>query len=160
MGDALAVALLESRGFTEEDFALSHPSGSLGKRLLLRVGDVMHTGVKIPAVSAKVSLRDGLVEMSDKGLGMTAVVNDDNRVLGIFTDGDLRRALDAGTNVHETNMSAVMHADYVAVRPDTMAAEAVHILEENKITALLIEDENGVLVGALNIHDLFRAGVM
>ncbi len=160
MGDALAVALLESRGFTEEDFALSHPSGSLGKRLLLRVGDVMHTGVKVPAVSGKVSLRDGLVEMSDKGLGMTAIVNDDNRVLGIFTDGDLRRALDAGTNVHETNMSAVMHADYVAVRPDTMAAEAVHILEENKITALLIEDENGVLVGALNIHDLFRAGVM
>jgi arabinose-5-phosphate isomerase len=160
MGDALAVALLESRGFTEEDFALSHPSGSLGKRLLLRVGDVMHTGVKVPAVGGKVSLRDGLVEMSDKGLGMTAVVDDDNRVLGIFTDGDLRRALDAGTNVHETNMSAVMHADYVAVRPDTMAAEAVHILEENKITALLIEDENGVLVGALNIHDLFRAGVM
>ncbi len=160
MGDALAVALLESRGFTEEDFALSHPSGSLGKRLLLRVGDVMHTGVKVPAVSGKVSLRDGLVEMSDKGLGMTAIVNDDNRVLGIFTDGDLRRALDAGTNVRETNMSAVMHADYVAVRPDTMAAEAVHILEENKITALLIEDENGVLVGALNIHDLFRAGVM
>jgi arabinose-5-phosphate isomerase len=160
MGDALAVALLESRGFTEEDFALSHPSGSLGKRLLLRVGDVMHTGVKVPAVGGEVSLRDGLVEMSDKGLGMTAVVDDDNRVLGIFTDGDLRRALDAGTNVHETNMSAVMHADYVAVRPDTMAAEAVHILEENKITALLIEDENGVLVGALNIHDLFRAGVM
>jgi arabinose-5-phosphate isomerase len=160
MGDALAVALLESRGFTEEDFALSHPSGSLGKRLLLRVGDVMHTGVKVPAVGGKVSLRDGLVEMSDKGLGMTAVVDDDNRVLGIFTDGDLRRALDAGTNVHETNMSAVMHADYVAVRPDTMAAEAVHILEENKITALLIEDENGVLVGALNIQDLFRAGVM
>jgi arabinose-5-phosphate isomerase len=160
MGDALAVALLESRGFTEEDFALSHPSGSLGKRLLLRVGDVMHTGVKVPAVSGKVSLRNGLVEMSDKGLGMTAIVDDDNRVLGIFTDGDLRRALDAGTNVHETNMSAVMHADYVAVRPDTMAAEAVHILEENKITALLIEDENGVLVGALNIHDLFRAGVM
>ncbi len=160
MGDALAVALLESRGFTEEDFALSHPSGSLGKRLLLRVGDVMHTGVKVPAVGGKVSLRYGLVEMSDKGLGMTAIVDDDNRVLGIFTDGDLRRALDAGTNVHETNMSAVMHADYVAVRPDTLAAEAVHILEENKITALLIEDENGVLVGALNIHDLFRAGVM
>jgi len=160
MGDALAVALLKSRGFTEEDFALSHPSGSLGKRLLLRVGDVMHTGIKVPAVSGKVSLRDGLVEMSDKGLGMTAIVNDDNRVLGIFTDGDLRRALDAGKDVHQTDMSSVMHSDCVTVRPDTMAAEAVRILEENKITALLIEDEDGVLVGALNIHDLFRAGVM
>ena len=160
MGDALAVALLESRGFTEEDFALSHPSGSLGKRLILRVEDVMHTGDQVPAVGGDVSLSEGLVEMSQKGLGMTAIVDSDHRLLGIFTDGDLRRAMDAEKNVHETNMSEVMHRDCVTVGPDTMAAEAMHRLEENKITALLVEDDNGVLVGALNIHDLFRAGVM
>ncbi len=162
MGDALAVVLLESRGFTEEDFALSHPSGSLGKHLdhLRRVEDVMRTGDKVPAVDAQFSLRDSLVEMSEKGLGMTAIVDDKRRILGIFTDGDLRRALDAGTNVHETEIGAVMHRDCITVRPETMAAEAVHLLEENKITALLVEDQNGMLVGALNIHDLFRAGVM
>ncbi len=160
MGDALAVALLESRGFTEEDFALSHPSGSLGKRLLLRVEDVMHAGDQVPAVGSEVSLSEGLMEMTQKRLGMTAIVDGDCRLLGIFTDGDLRRAMDAEWNVHETKMSEVMHHDCVTVRPDTMAAEAVHLLEENKITALLVEDENGVLVGALNIHDLFRAGVM
>jgi arabinose-5-phosphate isomerase len=160
MGDALAVALLEKNGFTEEDFALSHPSGSLGKRLLLRVEDVMHTGDQIPAVGGEVSLRDGLVEMSQKGLGMTAIVDDDRRLLGIFTDGDLRRALDAGKDVRETKLCDVMHRDCVTARPDTILAEAVRFLEENKITALLVEDENGALVGALNIHDLFRAGVM
>ena len=160
MGDAMAVALLESRGFTAEDFALSHPSGTLGKRLLLRVEDVMHAGDKIPAVEGEVSLSDGLIEMSQKGLGMTAIVDGDQRLLGIFTDGDLRRAMDAGKNVHETGMSEVMHRDCITARPDTMAAEAVHILEENQITALLVTDESGVLVGALNIHDLFRAGVM
>jgi arabinose-5-phosphate isomerase len=159
MGDALAVALLKMRGFTEEDFARSHPRGSLAKRLL-KVSDVMHTGDKIPLVRGEVSLSDGLVEMSQKGLGMTAIVDSDRRLLGIFTDGDLRRALDAGKDVHKTDMSSVMHSDCITVRPDTMAAEAVHLLEENKITGLLIEDEDGVLVGALNIHDLFRAGVM
>ncbi len=162
MGDALAVALLESRGFTKEAFALKHPSGALGKHLdhLRRVEDVMRTGNKVPAVGTKVSLRDSLVEMSEKALGMTAIVDDDRRILGIFTDGDLRRALDSGTNVHETEIGAVMHRDCITVRPETLTAEAVHILEENKITALLVEDEDGVLVGALNIHDLFRAGVM
>lgn len=160
MGDAMAVALLEKRGFTEEDFARSHPSGSLGKRLLLRVEDVMHTGNKIPAVSEKVSLSDGLVEMTQKGLGMTAIVDNDRRLLGIFTDGDLRRALDDGQNVHKVEMSEVMHRNCITARPDTMAAEAVHILEENKITALLVVNDKQVVVGALNIHDLFRAGVM
>ncbi len=160
MGDAMAVALLESRGFTAEDFALSHPSGTLGKRLLLRVEDVMHAGDKVPAVRGEVSLSNGLIEMSQKGLGMTAIVDGDHRILGIFTDGDLRRAMDAGKNVHETSMCEVMHRDCITARPDTMAAEAVHILEENQITSLLVTDESGVLVGALNIHDLFRAGVM
>ncbi len=160
MGDALAVALLECRGFTEEDFALSHPSGTLGKRLLLRVEDVMHTGDKVPAVGKHVSLSDGLMEMTQKGLGMTAIIDSDRRILGIFTDGDLRRALDSGVDVHKTDMRTVMHCDCITARPDTMAAEAVHILEENKITALLVVDLEGVLVGALNVHDLFRAGVM
>lgn len=162
MGDAMAVALLESRGFTEKDFALSHPSGSLGKHLvhLRRVEDVMRTGDRVPAVGSEITLRDSLVEMSEKSLGMTAIVDDDYRILGIFTDGDLRRALDAGTNVHETKIGEVMHRDCITVKPQTMAAEAVRTLEENKITALLVEDENGKLVGALNIHDLFRAGVM
>ncbi len=160
MGDALAVALLESRGFTAEDFALSHPSGSLGKRLLLRVADIMHTGDEIPSVGEKVSLSDGLLEMTQKGLGMTAVVDDSERLIGIFTDGDLRRALDREIGVHETNMQSVVHRDCIVTGPDVMAAEAVHVMEENKITALLVVDNDMQLIGALNVHDLFRAGIM
>jgi len=160
MGDALAVALLELRGFTAEDFALSHPSGTLGKRLLLRVGDVMHTGDEVPAVKPETRLSQGLVEMSQKGLGMTAVVDDKRRLLGIFTDGDLRRALDAGVDVHKTLMKDIMHVDCKAATADILAAEAVHLLEEHKITGLLIVDHERRLVGALNVHDLFRAGVM
>lgn len=160
MGDALAVALLKNRGFTAEDFARSHPSGSLGKRLLLRVSDVMRSGDDIPAVGADVKLRDGLMEMTQKGLGMTAIVADDGAVLGIFTDGDLRRALDAGADVHNTAMSEVMHTNCKTTGPDVLAAEAIRILEENKITSLLVADADGRLVGALNIHDLFRAGIM
>jgi arabinose-5-phosphate isomerase len=160
MGDALAVALLESRGFTAEDFALSHPGGSLGKKLLMHVGDIMHTGDAIPSVVAGVSVSEGLMEMSRKGLGITAVVDADNRILGVFTDGDLRRALDSEVDVHGTTMDAVMHAGSITIRPDDMAVEAVRLLEEKKITALLVADDEGRLVGALNIHDLFRAGVM
>jgi len=160
MGDALAVALLESRGFTAEDFALSHPSGSLGKRLLLRVSDVMHTGEKIPSVTEDVSLSDGLLEMTEKGLGMTAIVDGNEHVLGVFTDGDLRRALDQGIDVHKTTMQSVMHRDCIVASPDILAAEAVHVMDEKKITALLVVDDSKHLVGALNIHDLFRAGVM
>ena len=160
MGDALAVALLESRGFTAEDFARSHPSGSLGKRLLLHVEDVMHSGPAVPAVSADVSVRDALLEMTEKGLGMTAIVDDDNRILGVFTDGDLRRALDDEINVHKTTLRSIMHNGCITVGSKTLAAEAVHILEENKITSLLVADEDNRLVGALNVHDLFRAGIM
>ena len=160
MGDALAVALLKSRGFTAEDFALSHPSGSLGKRLLLRVSDVMRSGNEVPAVEASVNLRDGLMEMTEKGLGMTAIVDADRRVLGIFTDGDLRRNLDEGVDIHKTPMRDVMHADCKTASADILAAEAIHVLEENRITSLLVVDEDGRLVGALNIHDLFRAGIM
>ena len=160
MGDALAVALLECRGFTAEDFALSHPSGSLGKKLLLRVEDVMHTGDEVPAVLADVSLSDGLLEMSEKGLGMTAIVDAEQRILGVFTDGDLRRALDTGIDVHKTSMRSVMHPGCITVGPQDMAAEAVHVLEDRKITGLLVADDAGRLVGALNVHDLFRSGVM
>lgn len=160
MGDALAVALLESRGFTADDFARSHPSGSLGKRLLLLVSDVMHTGTEIPAVREYVKLSEGLVEMSRKGLGITAVVDEHYRILGIFTDGDLRRALDANVNVHETEMRAVMNRNCKTIPPDVLAAEAVHLMEEHKITALLVAGAEGLLVGALNVHDLFRAGIM
>ncbi len=160
MGDALAVALLKYRGFTAEDFARSHPSGALGKRLLLRVSDVMRSGDEVPAVSTNVSLRDGLMEMTQKGLGMTAIVNKDHRIVGIFTDGDLRRALDEGADVHETKMSDVMHTGCKTTSPDILAAEAMHILEENQITSLLVADDEQRLVGALNVHDLFRAGIM
>jgi arabinose-5-phosphate isomerase len=160
MGDALAVALLESRGFTAEDFARSHPSGTLGKRLLLRVSDIMHTGDDIPAVGERVTLSEGLLEMTRKSLGMTAIVDDERRILGIFTDGDLRRALDTGIDVHVTEMRAVMHRNCKTVSPDVLAAEAVHMMEEYKITALPVADGEGRLIGALNIHDLFRAGIM
>lgn len=160
MGDALAVALLKSRGFTAEDFARSHPSGILGKRLLLRVSDVMRSGDRVPAVKADVSLRDGLMQMTDKGLGMTAIVDDNLTIRGIFTDGDLRRTLDSGADIHKTKIRDVMHADCKTTTADMLAAEALHILEENKITSLLVVDEDGKLVGALNIHDLFREGLM
>ncbi len=160
MGDALAVALLKIRGFTAEDFAMSHPSGSLGKRLLLRVGDVVRSGNAVPRVQPDVRLRDGLMEMTEKGLGMTAVVDDRNRILGIFTDGDLRRALDAGVDIHDTPMQDIMHRNCKTTTSDVLAAEAVHLMEENKITGLLVADDDNRLVGALNIHDLFRAGIM
>lgn len=160
MGDALAVALLKIRGFTAEDFAMSHPSGSLGKRLLLRVADVMRTGDGIPQVAADVRLTDGLLEMSQKGLGMTAIVDEQGRIAGIFTDGDLRRALDAGVDIRRTKMDEIMHAKCKTTSSDVLAAEAVHLMEENKITSLLVADEDNRLIGALNIHDLFRAGIM
>jgi arabinose-5-phosphate isomerase len=160
MGDALAVALLKKRGFTAEDFARSHPSGSLGKRLLLRVSDVMRSGDRVPAVPADVSLRDALLEMTDKGLGMTAIVDADRRILGIYTDGDLRRTLDDGADIRETIIRDVMHTDCKTIGEDVLAAEALHVLEQNKITGLLVADDDNRLIGALNIHDLFREGLM
>ncbi len=160
MGDALAVALLESRGFTVEDFARSHPGGALGKRLLLHVEDLMHTGDQIPRVSADSGLAEGLLEMTQKGLGMTAITTPDGQLQGIFTDGDLRRALDNNLDVHNTSMRDVMTAQCETVRPDQLAAEAVRIMEQRKINALLVVDDNDLLVGALNVHDFFRAGVI
>jgi arabinose-5-phosphate isomerase len=160
MGDALAVALLECRGFTEQQFAMSHPGGSLGRRLLLHVEDVMRTGADIPMVGADTPLAAGLVEMSRKGLGMTAIVDAGRRVVGVFTDGDLRRALDGQVDVHATRMREVMTRQGKSIGPRVLAAEAVHLMEKHRITQLLVVDDDNVLVGALNIHDLFRAGVI
>jgi len=160
MGDALAVALLEARGFTEEDFARSHPGGSLGRRLLLHVEDVMRKGADLPMVGPATPLSAGLLEMSRKGLGMTTIVDESQRVLGIFTDGDLRRTLDRQVDVHTTPMSAVMTVKCKVVHPRTLAAEAVHLIETHRITSLPVVDEGQRLVGALNVHDLLRARVM
>jgi arabinose-5-phosphate isomerase len=160
MGDALAVALLESRGFTAEDFARSHPAGSLGRRLLLHLGDIMHVGDAIPKVSQGTLLREALMERSRKGLGMTAVIAPDGRVAGIYTDGDLRRTLDRSVDIHATEVDRVMTPDPVTARPDVLAAAALQIMESKKINALLAVDGDGRLVGAINMHDLLRAGVV
>lgn len=160
MGDALAVALLETRGFTELDFARSHPGGSLGRRLLLHVGDIMHREEKIPRVSQQATISAALVEMTAKGLGMTAVVDDRGRILGVFTDGDLRRTLDRGVDLHRTPVTEVMTRGGIVTRPDRLAAEALKLMEENKINGLLVVEDDTRLTGALNMHDLLRAGVV
>ena len=160
MGDALAVALLEARGFTEEDFALSHPGGSLGRRLLLHVADIMHTGSQIPKVAADASLSQALLEMTRKNLGMTAIVDDNDVVLGIYTDGDLRRTLDKNIDVHKARISEVMTRGGKTARASVLAAEVLKMMEDHKINALLVVDDDNHLVGALNMHDLLRAGVV
>lgn len=160
MGDALAVALLEARGFTADDFARSHPGGRLGRRLLLLIEDIMHTGERMPQVRPDAPMRDALLEMSQKGLGMTAVVDDDGRLLGIFTDGDLRRSLDRGVDVLRTKVAEVMTHGGHTSRPRQLAAEALTLMEEHKISALPVVNEAGQLVGLFNMHDLLRAGVV
>jgi arabinose-5-phosphate isomerase len=160
MGDALAVAVLEARGFSAEDFARSHPGGSLGRSLLLRVADLMRRDAALPRVLPDTPLSAGLLEMSAKGLGLTAVVDAGNRVLGVFSDGDLRRALDQRIDVHATTMQEVMTRGGHSIGPGELAASAVHLMERHRITALLVVDENRQLVGALNVHDLMRAGVV
>lgn len=160
MGDALAVALLEARGFTAQDFARSHPGGSLGRRLLLHVEDVMRKGNDLPRTAPNAPLGQGLLEMSRKGLGMTVIVDSDDRILGVFTDGDLRRALDRQVDVHTAVMSDVMTRNPKTISPRELAAEGAHLMEVHRITALPVADENGRLVGAFNVHDLLRAGVV
>ena len=160
VGDALAVALLKARGFTEEDFARSHPAGTLGRRLLLHVADVMRTGDDIPTVRAGTPLAEGLMEVTRKGLGMTAIIDESRRVLGVFTDGDLRRALDRAADLHSTRMDQVMSRHAKKVRPTTLAAEAVLLMETHRITSLVVVDAEEKIVGALNVHDLLRAGVV
>ena len=160
MGDALAISLLEARGFTAEDFARSHPGGRLGRRLLLLIGDIMHSGAAIPQVNANAMLSEALLEMTRKGLGMTAIVNSDRHIVGIFTDGDLRRALDHGIDVHTTAITAVMTRGGKTVHAEQLAAEALQVMQNHKINALLVVDAQQQLIGALNMHDLLRAGVV
>jgi arabinose-5-phosphate isomerase len=159
LGDALAVAMLEARGFTPDDFARSHPGGVLGRKLLLHVSDVMRTGEALPVVSPSALLAEGLVVMSKKGLGMCVVV-DGGRMLGVFTDGDLRRVFDRQADVHRITMREVMNSPGKSVRSHELAAEAAHLMEKHKITALPVIDDTGTLIGALNVHDLLRAGVL
>ena len=161
MGDALAIALLESRGFTQQDFALSHPGGRLGKRLLLHVADVMQKGDDIPRVLESASLSEALVEMSKKGLGMTTVVNAENKLLGVFTDGDIRRLLDHGSiNIKEVLIRDVMKANCLSIEQHKLAAEALEIMDSKSINALPVVDAQQHVIGALNMHTLLRAGVV
>ena len=160
LGDALAIALLEARGFTAEDFAFSHPGGALGRRLLLKVENVMHAGEELPLVKRGTLLKDALLEMSRKGLGMTVVLGDDGKLAGVFTDGDLRRSLDRNIDVHKTLIDEVMTVHGKTARAEMLAAEALKIMEDHKINALVVVDSEDRPVGALNMHDLLRAGVM
>jgi arabinose-5-phosphate isomerase len=158
MGDALAVSLLEARGFTRDDFALSHPGGSLGRRLLLRVSDIMHVGANIPSVPESAFISQALLEMTEKKLGMTAIVDAGNRVIGIFTDGDLRRTLGKNLDIQNTAISEVMTSQCEVISENILAAEAMQIMEQKKINALIVVDDQNLAVGALNMHDLIRAG--
>jgi arabinose-5-phosphate isomerase len=160
LGDALAVALLDARGFTPEDFARTHPGGSLGRRLLVHVRDVMHSGDKLPIVGESASLKDALLEMTRKGLGMTAVVGNAGKLVGIFTDGDLRRTLEKSVDVHAANIADLMTRNPKNIGPDQLAVEAVERMQELKINGLLVVDAEQKLVGALNMHDLLKAGVV
>ncbi len=160
LGDALAIALLDARGFGAEDFARSHPGGALGRRLLVHVGDLMHSGDALPKVPDTALLTEALLEMSRKGLGMTAVVGNADRLLGLFTDGDLRRALDKTLDIRAARVAEVMTHNPRTIGPDKLAAEAVQMMDQHKINGLLVVDEDGRLVGALNMHDLLRAGVV
>ncbi|MEX1082624.1 MAG: KpsF/GutQ family sugar-phosphate isomerase [Halofilum sp. (in: g-proteobacteria)] len=160
MGDALAIALLEKRGFTSEDFARSHPGGTLGRRLLLHVRDIMHTGDAVPQVSQAAPFREALMEMTSKGLGMTTVTDESSRVLGVFTDGDLRRAFDHGIDLQATDIAHVMTPNCTTIGPDALAAEGLAIMQQRSINALPVVDDNDRLIGALNMHTLLRAGVV
>ncbi len=160
MGDAVAVALLEARGFSAEDFALSHPGGSLGRKLLLRLDDIMHRDEQVPLVSQQASIKDALLEISKKGLGMTAVIDDSGKLAGIFTDGDLRRILDQRYDIHSNSIAEVMTRRCITAHGQMLAAEALQIMQQKKINGLIILDDAGRPVGAMNMHDLLRAGVL
>ena len=159
MGDALAMALLEARGFTEEDFAISHPGGRLGRKLLVKVEDIMHSGDSIPRVTAHTSLADALVEMSRKGFGMTTVVEAEE-IIGVFTDGDLRRCLDAGKDLHATRVADVMSANFKHITASALAAEAANIMQKSQVYVLIVTDSDHRLSGILRMHDLLQANVV
>ena len=160
IGDALAIALLEARGFTADDFAFSHPSGLLGRRLLLKVGDIMHKGKDIPMVSAEVKITEALLEVSSKMLGMTNILDKDKKLIGVFTDGDLRRCLDKKIDIHTASVSEVMTKKFTSVQDSDLAAAALKIMDDKKINALPVLNREGKLVGAMNMHDLLKAGVI
>jgi arabinose-5-phosphate isomerase len=160
MGDAIAIALLQARGFSADDFARSHPAGRLGRRLLLHVADIMRTGDAVPAVDAETVLADALIEVTRKGLGMTTVVDRARRVIGVYTDGDLRRTLDKALDIHATPIHEVMTRNCKTARPQQLAAELLKTMQDHKINSLPVVDEHGVLIGALNMHDLLKAGVL
>ena len=160
MGDALAVALLEAKGFTSDDFAMSHPGGSLGRRLLLLVETIMHTGDDIPLVSFSATISDALFEMSSKGLGMTGIIDGNGKLAGVYTDGDLRRTLDQGLSIPDTAITAVMSKECKTTTAHTLAVEALNLMDNNSINALIVVDEHNTPVGALNMHSLLKAGVV
>ncbi|MDD2816129.1 MAG: KpsF/GutQ family sugar-phosphate isomerase [Thiotrichaceae bacterium] len=160
MGDALAVALLEAKGFSAADFARSHPKGRLGRRLLLLTSDIMHSGDSIPKVAITASLRDALMEMTRKGLGMTAIVGEHGQVLGIYTDGDLRRTLDKQLDLHNTCITEVMNRNCKTIVPESLAVDALSVMQQHKINGLLVINSENILVGAVHMHDLLRAGVV
>jgi len=160
MGDALAVAVLDARGFSADDFALSHPGGSLGRKLLLRLEDIMHKPPLVPIVHRQASIKDALLEISRKGLGMTTVINDNGSLAGIFTDGDLRRILDQRLDIHSTAIEHVMTVKCITAKADMLAAEALNIMQQKKINGLIILNSQSEPIGAMNMHDLLRAGVL
>lgn len=160
LGDALAMALLEARGFTAEDFAFSHPGGNLGRRLLLKVSDIMHDGDEIPRVDENTSVRDSLLEISAKKLGMTTVTSADGTVLGIFTDGDLRRFLDDNRDIQNTPISTVMTASFKSITVNALASEAAKIMQDNEIYTLVVKDEQNAFCGIITMHDLLKANVV
>jgi len=166
MGDALAVAVLQARGFTEQDFAMSHPGGNLGRQLLLRVSDIMHTGNQIPLVNADASLKQTLLEMTRKGLGMAGVINSKSLdqkhhiLVGIYTDGDLRRTFEQMPNIETASVKDYMTANCITIQANSIASEALRVMQDQKINALMVVDENNIIQGALNMHDLLRAGIV
>lgn len=160
LGDALAMALLEAKGFTQEDFAFSHPGGRLGRRLILKVRDIMHGGSEIPVVNENTLLKDALYEISSKGLGMTTVVADNGQLTGVFTDGDLRRTLDAGHSILDTHMRDVMSRSSKTVQEQALATEAARLMEENRIYTLVVVDQSGSMTGIVRMHDLLQANVV
>jgi arabinose-5-phosphate isomerase len=166
MGDALAVAVLQARGFTEEDFAMSHPGGNLGRRLLLRVSDIMHTGDQIPLVNADSSLKQTLLEMTRKGLGMAGVIDSKSLdqkhhvLVGIYTDGDLRRTFEQMPNIETASVKDYMTPNCITIQAHSIASEALKVMQDHKINALMVVDENNIIQGALNMHDLLRAGIV
>lgn len=160
IGDALAIALLEARGFTAEDFAFSHPGGALGRRLLLKVENVMHAGARLPLVSRGTSLRDALLEMTRKGLGMTVIIEADGKLAGIFTDGDLRRLIESGSDLRSVRAADIMHPQPRTITASALAAQAAELMETHRINSLLVVNSAGELCGAVNNHDLMRAKVI